>query len=130
MALAVPAQAQSPLPAELGKTLGEGVRCQDENAPADLTVNISKVQSADRSLVADALAALAADEKACEPVRAAALALRGDYIAAAAPDANVTDSARAVVEAALADAERRTAALKFEVGPPPLNLSRGRKGGS
>ena len=115
---------------ELTKTLTDGVRCEDASALPDLSANLAKVPSAAAEMVTAALTALAADETTCEPVRVAALSLVADTGTPADTGANAPDPARALVEATLAEADRRAAAMKFEVGPPPLNLSRGRRGGS
>jgi hypothetical protein len=115
---------------ELANTLTEGVRCDEANALTDLSANLAKVPSAAAEMVTGALTALAADEATCDPVRVAALSLVADSGTLADTGANAPDPARALVEATLAEADRRAAAMKFEVGPPPLNLSRGRRGGS
>lgn len=128
--LAAAAQAQELPAAELGRMLGEGVRCQDDDALTDLTANVAKAQTVSEGLMPSALALLAADETTCEPVRTAALTLASQITPATEPAIDIAEAARAVVEAARADAERRAASLKFEVGPPPLNLTRGRKAGS
>lgn len=121
------AQAQAQDVAALARILAEDVRCQAPDAMADLVANVAEVQPVVGELVADALTFLGADATACEPVRAAALALAPTVDGTAV---NVRDPARGIVEATLAEADRRASAMKFEVGPPPLNLSRGRKGGS
>lgn len=110
--------------------LAEGARCQEGEAADDLSANITRAEPVSDDLVASALALLGADNTACEPVREAARALGVELSVAMEPDASVTDPARALVAATLAEADRRAAAMKFEVGPPPLNLSRGRQGGS
>lgn len=115
---------------ELANKLAGGVRCDEANALADLSANLAKVPSAAAEMVTGALTALAADEATCEPVRAAALSLVAETGTLADAGANAPDPARALVEATLVEADRRAAAMKFEVGPPPLNLSRGRRGGS
>ena len=76
--------------------------------------------------VAIAAARLAIYEHDCD---AAVTLLAGPGTPAEANSSD-PDQARALVDATLAEADRRSAAMKFEVGPPPLNLSRGRRSGS
>ena len=48
-----------------------------------------------------------------------------------APTAAATEisaASGAIINATLAEADRRAASLKFEVGPPPRNVTRGREG--
>jgi hypothetical protein len=113
----------------LAKTIGQGVRCLDDRASGDLAEAVTQIGDIDPVLVLDALTALAADTATCQPARAAAVALIAER-SAPSSEVNEADAARAVVDATLAEAELRAASMKFEVGPPPLNLSRGRSGGS
>lgn len=115
--------------AVLAKTIGQGVRCLDDRASGDLAEAVTRLGDVDAVLVLDALTALAADTATCQPARTAAVALIAER-SAPGNEVNETDAARAVVDATLAEAELRAASMKFEVGPPPLNLSRGRSGGS
>lgn len=115
---------------EFSTTLAEGVRCDDANALTDLSANLAKAPAAAAEMVTTALAALAGDDAICGPVRSAALSLVADPGTLAGVEPAAPDPARSLVEATLAEADRRAAAMKFEVGPPPLNLSRGRRGGS
>jgi hypothetical protein len=115
--------------ASLAKTLGQGVRCLDDRASGDLSEAVARVGNVDPVVVLDALTALSVDTATCQPVRTAAVALITERTALS-NEVNVQDAARAVVDATLAEAELRAASMKFEVGPPPLNLSRGRSGGS
>lgn len=128
LALVPAAQAQDV--DELTTKLIDGLRCEDASALTDLSANLAKVPSAAAEMVTAALSAIAADEATCEPVRVAAQSLVADRGTLADSVASAPDAARALVEATLAEADRRAAAMKFEVGPPPLNLSRGRRGGS
>jgi hypothetical protein len=105
------------------------VRCLDDRASGDLAEAVTRIGDIDPVLVLDALTALAADTAICQPARTAAVALIAER-AAPSSEVNEADAARAVVDATLAEAELRAASMKFEVGPPPLNLSRGRSGGS
>jgi hypothetical protein len=117
--------------AGLAKTIGQGVRCLEDRAFDDLAEMLVRVGENDQAIVLDALTLLGADPAVCEPLRAAAQTIAGERsTAGASNEVNVTEAARAAVDATLADAELRAASMKFEVGPPPLNLSRGRSGGS
>ena len=113
----------------LAKTIGQGVRCLDDRASGDLAEAVTQIGDIDPVLVLDALTALAADTATCQPARTAAVALIAER-SAPSSEVNEADAARAVVDSTLAEAELRAASMKFEVGPPPLNLSRGRSGGS
>ncbi len=129
MILCPTAQAQDA--GELAQRLGSDVRCQETRSIGDLSANVAEQGGDDPVLLAEALALLGADEDVCDPIRAAARSLAADLaVTTVNPDAQVRDAARAAVDATLAEAERRAASLKFEVGPPPLNLARGRSGGS
>lgn len=128
LVIAPSAQAQNA--GALAGTLAEGVRCDDANALTDLTANLAKTKTTAEEMVTSALTTVAADPKACEPLRVAAQSLLSEAGTVNSAEANQPDPARALVEATLAEADRRSAAMKFEVGPPPLNLSRGRRGGS
>lgn len=113
--------------AGLAKTMGEGVRCLEDRAFGDLSETLTRIGPADPVVVLDALALLGADAEICEPLRLAAQTLAAERSATdLGGEVNVTDAARAAVDATLAEADRRAASMKFEVGPPPLNLSRGR----
>lgn len=115
--------------AGLARTIGQGVRCLDDRASADLADAVTRVENLDAVLVLDALNVLATDTATCQPLRTAAVALIAER-SAPGGEVNEADAARAVVDATLAEAELRASSMKFEVGPPPLNLSRGRSGGS
>ena len=128
MALAPSAHAQDA--AALADSLVADVKCQDTRAMTDLTANVSESGGTDQAMLLEALTLIGADEAACIQLRDAARSLAADLTAAVNPEAGVKVAARAVVDATLAEADRRSASMKFEVGPPPLNLSRGRKGGS
>ena len=128
MALAPTAHAQDA--AALAGVLGADVKCQDTRAMTDLTANVSESGGTDQAMLLEALTLIGADEAACIQLRDAARSLAADLTAAVNPEAGVKVAARAVVDATLAEADRRSASMKFEVGPPPLNLSRGRRGGS
>lgn len=127
--LAITPAAHAQDAASLAKTIGQGVRCLDDRASGDLAEAVTRLGNADPVLVLDALTMLAADTATCQPVRAAAATLITER-SEPGNEVNEADAARAVDDATLAEAELRAASMKFEVGPPPLNLSRGRSGGS
>jgi hypothetical protein len=62
-----------------------------------------------------------ASEAVCMPPIAPA-----DAAAPIGPDEIAAASARGVVAATLAEANRRVANLKFVIGPPPRNMTKGR----
>ncbi|OYW43586.1 MAG: hypothetical protein B7Z38_00855 [Rhodobacterales bacterium 12-64-8] len=128
MTLAPTAHAQDA--AALADVLTADVRCQDTRTITDLSANVSESGGTDQAMLLEALTLIGADEAACIQVREAARSLAADLAPSVNPEAGVKIAARAVVDATLAEADRRSASMKFEVGPPPLNLSRGRKGGS
>lgn len=103
----------------------------DDKVAGDLSDVLTRIGGNDQGVVLDALNLLGADPGVCEPLRNAARAEMDVRTSAIAGDkVNVEIAARAAVDATLAEAERRAASMKFEVGPPPLNLSRGKTGGS
>lgn len=103
----------------------------EDRVAGDLSDVLTRIGENDQAVVLDALTLLGADPEVCEPLRIAARAEMDVRTSAIAGDeGNVEIAARAAVDATLAEAERRAASMKFEVGPPPLNLSRGKTGGS
>jgi hypothetical protein len=119
-------QAADGLPAELAK----GVTCSSPDASVGLLTAVAKATAPAAEILA-ALDVIGSDAAACEPVRNAAKELAVSLGASApavaeAPSAAASSAILAEVEA---EAERRAASLKFEVGPPPPNLTRGRSSG-
>jgi len=115
--------------ANLVGSLTEGVRCSATNAKEDLESNIRKLQAANE-LIGAALGSVANDEGSCQPMRDAANELVAVYlIATPAPVEDPSAAARQVIDQTLADADRKAASMKFEVGPPPRNMTRGREMG-
>lgn len=107
--------------------LTANVHCSGGNAADDIKYNIKK-QGASEEALAAALSQVAADESRCVALRDAARELSSGYIVVppvSEEDLNATAS-RAVVDQALADAASRSASLKFDVGPPPRNVTRER----
>lgn len=128
LACAAPSTAQqaSGLIADLRKD----VVCSASGAKAGLEANVAKAAAAAADIDA-ALKAIAADPAICAPLREAALDISGTRAgASASPEApNAASSSRQAVAQALAEADARASNLKFEVGPPPPNLTKGRISG-
>jgi hypothetical protein len=126
LAFATPAFAQQT--GDLARTLAKGASCASPaSAKADLQEKINAVGAAPGDLIAG-LNAVNADSAACQPVRDAAKDI-ATAIAAAVPateDERIAAASRAVVDAALAEAEQRVASLRFEVGRPPRNMTQAR----
>jgi hypothetical protein len=78
--------------------------------PADLTLK--------EALPASSLEPGATSDGACMPATDVAAPVDADVAAAA--------SAKAIVATALAEANQRVASLKFLIGPPPRNMTKGR----
>ena len=106
--------------------LTDGVRCFGSNAKEDLEYNIKKLGMTNDA-IADGLDLVAGDATRCGPVREAANELASVYLMATPPDVQDPGAvAGQVVEQTLAEADRNAANLKFEVGPPPRNMTKGR----
>lgn len=103
-----------------------GVRCFGANAKDDLGYNIKKLEMPDAAIGA-ALNRVAADPALCEPMRTAAAELAGTYIPT--PPSTDEDMAAEIskrtLAQTLAEANKRAGALRFEVGPPPRNMTIG-----
>lgn len=118
--------------ADLVGQLASSVRCASPSAKSDLEYNIKKLGTTGGEAIGAALTTLAADPQRCEPLRQAATELAGVYVIAPPPTAQdlAAIAARATVNQSLAEAEANAANLRFEVGPPPRNMTKGRGGGS
>lgn len=123
LTIAPSAFAQEP---DLSAVLASNVRCA-ASAKDDLGYNLQKLTLPPETIGA-ALNLISSDPARCAPVREAAAALAAAYSAppAPAPQDLVDAQTRAAVAQTLADADRRAAQLKFEVGPPPRNMTSGR----
>ncbi len=110
--------------------IAKDAACTSPDARTRLQDNIAKAGAAQADLLA-ALNAIAADAAACAPVRAAAteLAIALAPAPVVAPGDSITAASNLVVADTLAEAERRASNMKFEVGPPPPRLTRGRSAG-
>jgi hypothetical protein len=110
----------------LADTLAKDV-CAANGAETTLQDNIATV-GATPSEIVDALNVIVADTSACAPLRDAARKLAGSVALRRSPTAEDRAAAASgkIVADTLAEAERRVATMKFEVGPPPPRLTRGR----
>lgn len=113
--------------ADIVGPLTEGVRCSSTGAKEDLGLNITKLGKTD-DVIGAALNSVAADQTRCEPIRAAAAELAATYIAFAPPTEEelAAEAARQKLAQTLAEADQRVGTLKFEMGPPPRNMTRER----
>jgi hypothetical protein len=116
--------------AELPGILTDGVRCLGVNAKDDLGLNVRKLEATPEAITA-ALNQVAADETRCAPVREAAAELAASYILASTPSEEELAErfAKAIVAQTLAEADSKAATMKFDVGPPPRNMTSGRADG-
>jgi hypothetical protein len=114
----------------LASELAKGVTCTSPDASVGLLTAVAKTTAPAADILA-ALGAIGNDAAACEPVRNAAKELAVSLAASVPAVAEVPTAAAssAVLAEVEAEAERRAASLKFEVGPPPPNLTRGRSPG-
>ncbi len=124
--------------------LKNNVKCSERDAAKQLNRNAAR-SGADLPDVLAALDELSIDRKACAEIKDAASVLARDLAKAepaptkAAPQAEVeaepaTDARPDVIALAaaermrevLAEADQSASAMRFEVGPPPRNLTRNR----
>jgi hypothetical protein len=124
------AQQASTLVADLRK----GVPCQTSGARPAMDANIGKATAAAAEIDA-ALTEINANTTICNALRDAAAEIGKARAGAAATGASadvpqgLSQASRDAVAAALAQAERNVANLKFEVGPPPPIAAKGRNSG-
>lgn len=107
--------------------LTEGVRCSSTDAKDDLGVNIKKLEEPD-DVIGAALNRVAADQTRCEPMRVAAAELANAYTLLALPtdEELAAEAARQKLAQTLAEADQRVGTLRFEMGPPPRNMTKTR----
>jgi hypothetical protein len=143
------ANAQAPAPSASGqpdsghveglaRTLSDGVSCTGN--PRDALDERGRKSGATAGDIGAALAIVSSSSDVCAPVRAAASALGADMISQqmasiqtadpADPASTAAAAARASLANAALEAEIRAASTRFENGPPPRNLTRGRITGS
>lgn len=111
----------------LSAALVEDVSCGSTDALDGLNAKIAASGASSIDIQA-ALGAIAADTAVCSAIRDAA---KG-FVASATPaltGSRAAAASSAIIADALAEAERRAANMKFEVGPPPPRLTRGRNPG-
>jgi hypothetical protein len=114
--------------ADPSAVLTAGVRCSPAYARADIETNIRKLILAP-DLVLPALNLLAGVPQRCPAIRDAATELAASTTLAAltAPDPAVAQG-QAIVAQTLAEANNKAGQLKFDVGPPPRNMTDGKAG--
>ena len=112
--------------------LASGVSCASTvEARAGLQTAVTQLlPGSPGDVVVGLLNQVSADVAACTPVRDAATELSASVVAegATAAATEISAASGAIINATLAEADRRAASLKFEVGPPPRNVTRGREG--
>lgn len=108
--------------------LTTGVRCSPAYARQDIEANIRK-QGLPVETVLAVLNVVIGDAQRCAPIRDAAteLVASPELAALVAPDP-VAAQSQAIVAQTLAEANSRAGQLKFDVGPPPRNMTDGRAG--
>jgi len=135
LAIAAP-QAVGQAAGGLAAGLAKGVTCASPDASAGLLEAVAKTTAPAADILA-ALGAIAGDAEACEPVRNAAKELVVSLTAsvsavsevAAVPEVQSAATSSPVAVEVRPEAERGVASLKFDVGPPPPNLTKGRNPG-
>ena len=106
--------------------LKAGVACAEPDAGSQLLRNAGASAAGLTDLLM-ALDSISIDDAACVPIRDAASALATE-LSDANPGLDPAEATASVerMEQALAEADKRAAAMRFEVGPPPRNLTRSR----
>ena len=119
-------------------SVSDGVSCTNGN-PRDGLDERSRKSGASQADIGAALAIISSSGDVCAPVRIAASAMSAELLARqaaafqATQSVDVASSTSATAQAGLAnaalEAEARAASTRFQVGPPPRNLTRGRLAG-
>lgn len=118
----------------LAASLSDGLSCSGAG-PGDVLEDRAKKSGAAPADLGVALALISSNSDLCPPIRTAASALAGEYSTqqaqalADAQKAKADEAARAVLSADEIEAQVAAASTKFEIGPPPRNLTRGRAAG-
>ena len=130
------ATAQPPAPAPtlepdmvvgLATTLQAGVPCTIPGAARYLSMNVYRSPASTRELIT-ALGELAVDLEVCAPIRSAASdQAAGLSETGLAADPMAAALARERIAQTFQEAETHAGTMRFEVGPPPRNLTRGTK---
>lgn len=124
--LAAPALAQD---AALMDAFKQDVACT-RPALAGVQANVDATTAPILNKVA-ALDAMAADPRTCDAIQEAAAELSATLASSeTAATATTMMGARARMELALREADAQAASMRFEVGPPPPNLTRNAGAGS
>ena len=131
LAAAGVASAQPPDPVRLiglSETLRAGVPCTIPDAMRYLSMNVHRSTASTRDLIT-ALGELGLDPEVCAPIRSAA----SDQAASLsetglAADPMAAALARERIAQTFQEAETHAGTMRFEVGPPPRNLTRGTGG--
>ncbi|MEQ1780356.1 MAG: hypothetical protein ABMA14_03290 [Hyphomonadaceae bacterium] len=106
--------------------LKAGVSCVEPDAGSQLLRN-ADASAASLTDLLMALDSISIDDAACVPIRDAASGLALE-LSDANPGLDPAEATASIerMEQALAEADKRAAAMRFEVGPPPRNLTRSR----
>src|SRR5689334_6711723 len=126
------ALAQTPAPAD---ALANGVACTVPAATTGLNANVQAAIQGGQGTsdaMSQRLNQISSDGSVCQAVRDAAKDLASAY-APPSEAAELDEPAKAssaIFADAMAEARRRAANLKFELGPPPRHLTKGRNSGT
>lgn len=113
----------------LSTTLQAGVPCTIPDAARYLSMNVYRSSASTRELIT-ALGELALNMEVCAPIRSAASEqAAGLSETGLAADPMAAAMARERIAQTFQEAETHAGTMRFEVGPPPRNLTRGTGGG-
>lgn len=123
------AAAQEPVPmSSLATLLQAGVPCTLGDASRYLAMNASRSAASTRDLI-NALGELSINLDVCAPIRTAASEqAAGLSDTGLGADPLAVEMARERVTQTFQEAETHAGTMRFEVGPPPRNLTRGHGG--
>jgi hypothetical protein len=114
----------------LAEMLQAGVPCTVRDATHYLSTNVDSSAASTQELIT-ALRGIALDLDICAPIRSAASEQAGSLSETGlAADPQVAALARERIAQTFQEAERHAGTMRFEVGPPPRNLTRGNRGPS
>jgi hypothetical protein len=121
LAIAPAAYAQ---PAELAQRLRSGVPCMFGDPLGQMKRNVARAKVTKEEIII-ALAEISADPKICLAQQNAAKAISPDLAERLADELVAAELAeREKLEQVLREAEVQATTLRFEVGPPPRNVTR------
>lgn len=110
----------------LTATLQAGVPCTASGATRYLSMNVYRSSASTRELIS-ALRVLALDLDICAPIRTAASEQAASLSETGlAADPMAAELAREQIARTFQEAETSAGTMRFEVGPPPRNLTRGK----